>query len=86
MKATNGQARPIYERIRRIHHLIVSKKRWTAFTLAVELEVSDSTVRRDIDFMRDRLGFPLAYDPKLFTWRYVSKFQCPFCGKNNKHL
>lgn len=84
MKTSVGVKRPVYDRIRRIHELVSSKKSWTAALLATELEVSEGTARRDIGFMRDRLGFPLMYEPKLFKWSYMGDFRCPFCGKKHK--
>lgn len=39
--------------------------------IADELEVSSKTIQRDIDFMRDRLGLPIEYDPLRFGFRYT---------------
>lgn len=39
--------------------------------LGDELEVSPKTIQRDIDFMRDRLGLPIEYDPLHFGFRYT---------------
>jgi len=39
--------------------------------LAEELEVSAKTIQRDIDFMRDRLGLPIEYDPLAFGFYYT---------------
>ena len=36
-----------------------------------ELEVSSKTIQRDIDFMRDRLGLPIEYDPLRFGFHYT---------------
>ena len=41
--------------------------------LAEELEVSSKTVQRDIDFMRDRLGLPIEYDPLRFGYHYTEE-------------
>ncbi len=38
---------------------------------AEELEVSPKTVQRDIDFMRDRLGLPIEYDPVRCGFHYT---------------
>ncbi len=38
---------------------------------AEELEVSAKTVQRDIDFMRDRLGLPIEYDPGRCGFHYT---------------
>lgn len=39
--------------------------------ISEELEVSSKTVQRDIDFMRDRLALPIAYDPARCGFRYT---------------
>ena len=36
----------------------------TRSSLAVDLEVTSKTIQRDLDFMRDRLGLPIAYDQR----------------------
>ena len=41
--------------------------------IADELEVSSKTIQRDIDFMRDRLGLPIEYDPLRFGFRYTEE-------------
>jgi proteasome accessory factor B len=38
--------------------------------IAAELEISPKTIQRDIDFMRDRLGLPIRYDPQRFGFYY----------------
>lgn len=55
----------------RIHQTIQSGQYPNASTLAVELEVSTKTVHRDIDFMRERLELPLAYDEARFGYHYT---------------
>ena len=39
--------------------------------IADDLEVSSKTIQRDIDFMRDRLGLPIDYDPLRFGFYYT---------------
>lgn len=39
--------------------------------VADELEVSTKTIQRDIEFMRDRLGLPIAYDQLKFGFIYT---------------
>lgn len=46
----------------RIHQEIQSGKRPNAQRLAAELEVSAKSIHRDLEFMRDRLELPIAYD------------------------
>jgi proteasome accessory factor B len=38
-----------------------------------ELEVSSKTIQRDIDFMRDRLGLPIEYEPLQFGYGYTEE-------------
>jgi proteasome accessory factor B len=38
--------------------------------ISADLEVSPKTVQRDIDFMRDRLGLPIEYNPVRFGFYY----------------
>jgi len=46
----------------RIHQALQRGNLPTAPALAAEIEVATKTVHRDIEFMRDRLGLPVAYD------------------------
>jgi predicted DNA-binding transcriptional regulator YafY len=41
--------------------------------IAEDIEVSSKTIQRDIDFMRDRLGLPIEYDPLRFGFRYTEE-------------
>ena len=41
--------------------------------IAREIEVSDRTVRRNIEFMRDALGAPIAYDPSRKGYHYTDR-------------
>jgi predicted DNA-binding transcriptional regulator YafY len=47
------------ERLLHIDSLLRSKHRQTADSLASELEVSERTIRNDLNFLRDRYGAPL---------------------------
>ncbi len=49
-------------RIARLHELVKDGQRVTAETLARELEVTRRTIKRDIEFMRDRQNIPIAWD------------------------
>jgi predicted DNA-binding transcriptional regulator YafY len=46
----------------RIHQLIQAGSFPNAKFIAAELEVTTKTIHRDLEFMRDRLNLPLAYD------------------------
>jgi predicted DNA-binding transcriptional regulator YafY len=48
------------ERLLQIDSLLRSLQRQTADSLASELEVSERTIRNDLNFLRDRYGAPLA--------------------------
>jgi len=56
------QSRPPLERMLRMHQLIQGGRFPNTTTLAREIEVSTKTIQRDIEFMRDRLNLPVAYD------------------------
>ena len=57
----------------RIHQAIESGKFPNASTLARELEVSTKSIQRDLDFMRDRLGLPIAYNGSRVGYHYTEK-------------
>jgi predicted DNA-binding transcriptional regulator YafY len=66
-------ARPPLARLALIDQAIRAGNWPNASTLARELEVSPRTVQRDINFLRDRLQAPLAFDPVRHGWHYT----CP---------
>jgi len=39
-------------------------------TLAKDLEVSNKTIQRDVNFIRDRLGYPITYDESLYGYTF----------------
>jgi predicted DNA-binding transcriptional regulator YafY len=50
-----------------------------ANTLAEQFEISSKTAQRTIEFMRDRIGAPLEYDPHHKGYRYSGdSFSLPF--------
>ncbi len=57
----------------RIHQAIDSGKYPNTTTLGRELEVSTKSIQRDLEFMRDRLALPLAYDGSRFGYHYTEK-------------
>jgi len=57
----------------RIHHAIQTGKHPNATTLAAEMEVSTKSVHRDIEFMRDRLGLPIEFDPRRNGYYYTQE-------------
>lgn len=63
--------RPPYDRMARIHAVLLSDKLPTCTSLGRVMEVSPKTIQRDLEFMRDRLGLPLAYDRSARGYRYT---------------
>ncbi len=66
-------SRPPLERMLRIHHAIQSGRHPNAATLAADLEVSSKSIHRDLEFMRDRLDLPLAYDRARNGYHYTGE-------------
>src|SRR5262249_27935044 len=64
-------SRPPLERMLRIHQAIASGKYPNATSLATDIEVVTKTIHRDIEFMRDRLELPIAYDSRRFRYPYT---------------
>jgi proteasome accessory factor B len=65
------RSRPPLERMLRIHQAVNSGGYPNANTLASQLEVSTKSVHRDLEFMRDRLELPIAYDGSRFGFFYT---------------
>jgi proteasome accessory factor B len=68
-----GFSRPPLERMMRIHTRLKAGDFPNCRKIADELEVSSKTIQRDIDFMRDRLGLPIEYDPLRFGFYYTEE-------------
>ena len=71
-KVPEGITRPPMERMWRIHQEVASESYPNCQGLAADLEVSAKTVMRDVEFMRDRLGLPLAYDAVKHGFHYTA--------------
>lgn len=52
--------------------LLRAGKKFTASEIAGRFEVDPKTIRRDLDFMRDRLGWSVEYDHTRATWDLVA--------------
>ncbi len=65
--------RPILVRITRLHEEMEARRFPNCRTVARVLETSPKTIQRDLDFMRDQLGLPIAYDPKRYGFYYESE-------------
>jgi predicted DNA-binding transcriptional regulator YafY len=57
----------------RIHQTLQAGRYPNAVTLAATLEVSAKSIHRDLEFMRDRLGLPLTYDPTHKGYHYTEE-------------
>ena len=71
--AESLHSRPPLERMLRIHQAVSSGKFPNASTLAREIEVATKTIHRDIEFMRDRLGLPIEFDPRRNGYHYTEE-------------
>ena len=58
------------ERLLELDSLLRSSQRFTADSLAAQLERSERTIREDLAFMRDRYGAPIIFSPK-HGWHYT---------------
>jgi predicted DNA-binding transcriptional regulator YafY len=57
------------ERLYKIEHLIRSRGHVSFRALRDELEVSPATLKRDLEYLRSRLGAPIEYDADLNGYR-----------------
>src|ERR1043166_6442518 len=57
----HGYARAALERMMRIHRLIEDGEYPNCTTMSQEFEMSVRTLKRDIEFMKDRLKMPIAF-------------------------
>jgi predicted DNA-binding transcriptional regulator YafY len=60
--ARRGVTRAALERMHRIHQLLENNQYPNSTKLAREFEVVTRTVKRDVEFMRDRMGLPIGFD------------------------
>ncbi|HTO02754.1 MAG TPA: WYL domain-containing protein [Opitutus sp.] len=65
--------RSALDRIIRIHARLGNEQLVTAVSLARECEVSDRTIKRDIECMRDRMGVPIAWDATTHSYYYTHR-------------
>lgn len=57
----------------RIHQVLLDGKYPNASKLSRQIEVCTKTIHRDLEFMRDRLGLPIEYDPQRFGYFYTEE-------------
>ena len=56
--------------------LLIRQRRHVSFrALREELEVSPATLKRDLEFLRDRLGAPIEYDRDLNAYRFGAGYR-----------
>lgn len=67
------RSRPPLDRMLRIHQAIQTGTFPNASRLSEQLEVTKKSIQRDLDFMRDRLGLPLAYDDRRYGYFYTQE-------------
>jgi hypothetical protein len=73
-------ARPPWERMKLIWTLVRSGAFPNATLIAKKLETSTRSIHRDIEFMRERLGFDIRYDGSRFGYYTPpGPHCCPFC-------
>ncbi len=60
------------ERFHKIDQLLRERRATPLAVMMEEMEVSRATVKRDIEYMRDRLGAPIVWDASLRGYRYDS--------------
>ncbi|MGD8937355.1 MAG: YafY family protein [Thiogranum sp.] len=72
----------VLDRVLELHQLLASRRRPVSMDeIRRELECSDSTARRALHYLRDRLDTPLEYDRERNGWLYAGapsgRFQMP---------
>jgi predicted DNA-binding transcriptional regulator YafY len=65
------------ERLYKIERLIRQRGHVSFQALLDELEVSRATLKRDLEFLRSRLGAPIAYDAALNGYRFAENSRAP---------
>jgi predicted DNA-binding transcriptional regulator YafY len=71
--AADLRKRPPLERMLRIHQALQAGKYPNASSLALDLEISSKSIHRDLDFMRDRLDFPIEWDGARRGYYYTEE-------------
>lgn len=72
-------SRPPLERFQVIWATLKAGYCVNASEFAEQLEVSTKSIHRDLEFMRDRMGFGILYDAGRFGYIHTSGGSCPFC-------
>lgn len=61
-------------RITKLHRLLCAGEPVSAVSLARELEVSDRTIKRDVETMRDQMDVPIEWNAATGTYFYTRHF------------
>ena len=67
------RTRPPLERMLRIHQELQSGNYPNTTKLAKVLEVSEKSIQRDLEFMRDRMQLPIEYEGSHFGYYYTQE-------------
>ncbi len=70
-----GANRAALERMHRIHQLIQNGEYPNCTKLAREFEVAKRTMKRDVEFMRDRMNLPIGFDRERNGYFYTEKVE-----------
>jgi predicted DNA-binding transcriptional regulator YafY len=70
-----GASRATLERMHRIHQLIQNREYPNCTKLAKEFEVAKRTMKRDIEFMKDRMSLPIGFDVQRNGYFYTEKVE-----------
>ena len=68
-------SRPPFERMMRIHESLKAGCFPNCTKLSRSIEVSPRTIKRDLDFMKFRLGLPIEYDCRRYGYYYSKPFE-----------
>ena len=63
--------RPPLDRMQQIFQAIKAGRYPNRLTLSTDIEVTTKTIQRDLDFMRDRLNLPIAYNDKRQGYEFT---------------
>lgn len=70
VSATSPLSRPPLERMLLLHKLMRDNTYPNCRMLSKKIEVSEKTIQRDIDFMKDRMNLPIEYDQYRYGYFY----------------
>jgi len=72
------KTRPVLRRCRWMAEMLRERgKLPSCEKLGQEFEVSYKTIARDIDLMRDFMGYPIQYDRPTYTWKLAGPLPEP---------